>query len=57
MSEEEALKKAEAAVEMGLIEKDQEEAYAKHLFETHNSINKDVDRGTAIPTDTNTNKE
>jgi len=35
MTEEEAEKKAEEAVEMELIERDQMEAYAKHLYETH----------------------
>ena len=57
MTRDEAEKKAEQAVEMELIERDQEDAYIEHLLETHNSINKDVDRGTAIPTDSDTNKE
>ena len=35
MTEEEAEKKAEKAVEMELIERDQMEAYAKHLFKEH----------------------
>jgi len=53
----EAEEKASLAVEMELIERDQEEAYVEHLLETHNGINKDVGRGTPIPTDSNTNKE
>ena len=57
MTRDEAEKKAEQAVEMELIERDQEDAYIEHLLETHNSINKGVDRGTAIPTDSDTNKE
>lgn len=35
MTEEEAEKKAEEAVELELIKRDQMEAYAKHLYETH----------------------
>ena len=57
MTEEEAEKKAEQAFEMGLIEREQIEAYTRHLLETHNVINKDVSRGTAIPTNSSNDKE
>ena len=57
MTREEAEEKAEQAIEMELIDRDQEDAYIEHLLETHNSINKSVDRGSAIPTDSDTNKE
>lgn len=57
MTREEAEAKADQAIEMELIERDQFDAYVQHLLETHNQINKDVDRGTAIPTDSSTDKE
>lgn len=57
MLRQEAEEKASLAVEMELIERDQEEAYVEHLLETHNGINKDVDREVAPSTHSNTDKE
>jgi hypothetical protein len=57
MTLEEAEEKARVAYEMGLIEYEQIEAYIHHLLETHNVINKDVSRGTPIPTDSSNDKE
>lgn len=57
MTLEEAERKAEQAVEMGLITREQEQEYTHHLVETHKVINKDVSRGMAVPTDSNNDKE
>lgn len=54
MTETEAEQKAQDAFELGIIPYEQIEAYAQHLLETHNGINKDVDHGIAVPTDSNT---
>lgn len=57
MTFEEAEKKAEQAFEMELIERDQIEAYTRHLLEIHNVINKDVSRGMGVPTNSSNNEE
>ena len=49
--------KADLAVEMELITPDLRDAYVEHLLETHNDINKGVDREAATSTDSNTDKE
>jgi hypothetical protein len=54
MTEEEAKRKAEFLIERGYVDGKDVDVLAKEILD---SINKDVDRGTAIPTDTNTNKE
>lgn len=51
MTEEEAKLKAEFLIEKGYIEGKDVDTLAKEILK---SINKDVDRGTAIPTDSNT---
>ena len=55
MTLEEAIEKAEQAIEMGLIEREQFDAYVEHLLEKYGIINRGVGHGTAIPTDSNTN--
>jgi len=57
MTLEEAETKAEEAFDMGLIEYEQIKDYTRHLLETHNIINKDVDREGATSIHSNTDKE
>jgi hypothetical protein len=54
MTEEEAKLKAEFLIERGYVIGKDEDTLTKEIL---NSINKSVDRGTAIPTDSNTNRE
>lgn len=54
MTKEEAKRKAEFLIERGYVEGKDVDTLTEEIL---NSINKDVDRGTAIPTDSNTNKE
>ena len=54
MTEEEAKRKAEFLIERGYVEGKDVNQLAKEILQ---SINKDVDRGTAIPTDSSTDKE
>ena len=54
MTEEEAKRKAEFLIERGYVEGKDVSQLAKEILQ---SINKDVDRGTAIPTDSSTDKE
>ena len=57
MNQEDAMEKALQAYELGIIEFDQVDAYAKHLVETHSNINKDVSRGIGVPTNSSTEEE
>jgi len=54
MNEQEAKKKAEYLIELGYVEGKEIDELAEEILK---NINRSVDRGSAIPTDSDTNKE
>jgi len=54
MNEQEAKKKAEYLIELGYVEGKEIDELAEQILK---NINRSVDRGSAIPTDSDTNKE
>jgi TPP-dependent pyruvate/acetoin dehydrogenase alpha subunit len=54
VNEEQAIKRAEYLIENGYVEDKEVKQLAKEILK---SINNTVDRGTAIPTDSSTDKE
>jgi hypothetical protein len=54
MDEQEAKKKAEYLIELGYVQGKEIDELAEEILK---NINRSVDRGTAIPTDSDTNKE